>query len=74
MISGTRLNTIRAPLMAPRIRPSSSTMTTTAAPKASLSPAINRAAVTLVRAIMAATERSMPPPITTTVCAATAKA
>ena len=41
---------------------------------AGLAPCIERAAVTLVSAIIEATERSMPPAITTTVCAATAKA
>ena len=39
-----------------------------------LAPSISTAAVTLVSAIIEAIERSMPPAITTTVWAATAKA
>ena len=47
-------------------------MTTSA--NSSLAPFISTAAVTLVTAIIEATERSMPPPMTTIACAATAKA
>ncbi|ESX05065.1 hypothetical protein X768_28580 [Mesorhizobium sp. LSJC265A00] len=51
-----------------------STKGTTNSAYSSLAPFIIDAAVTLVSAIMAATDRSMPPAMTTTVCAATAKA
>ncbi len=74
MMSGTRVMTMRIPLIAPRRRPSRSTSGTTRIANSSLAPAINLAAVTLVSAIIDAIERSMPPPITTMVCAATANA
>ena len=51
-----------------------STKGTTSKAYSSLAPFINDAAVTLVNAIMEATDRSMPPAMTTMVCAATAKA
>ena len=51
-----------------------STNGTTNSAYSSLAPSIMAAAVTLVSAIIEATDRSMPPAITTIVCAATAKA
>ena len=73
-ISGTRVTTIRMPLTAPSTSPMASTNGTTKSAYSSLAPFIIEAAVTLVSAIMAATERSMPPAMTTIVWAATAKA
>ena len=73
-MSGTRVMTISAPLIAPRTRPRRSTSGTTRSANSSLAPAIRTAAVTLVSAIIEAIERSMPPAMTTTVCAATANA
>ncbi len=73
-MSGTRVTTIRMPLSAPSANPIASTKGTTKSAYSSLAPAIMEAAVTLVSAIIAATDRSMPPAMTTTVCAATAKA
>ena len=73
-MSGTRVTTIRMPLSAPSARPISSTRGTMTSAASSLAPSIARAAVTLVSAIIEAIERSMPPAITTTACAAVAKA
>ena len=65
---------MRTPFSAPSTSPIASTKGTTKSAYSSLAPFIIEAAVTLVNAIMAATERSMPPAMTTTVWAATAKA
>ena len=73
-MSGTRVTTISRPLSAPSTKPMASTKGTTNSAYSSEAPFIIEAAVTLVSAIMAATDRSMPPAMTTTVCAATAKA
>ena len=73
-ISGTRVTTIRVPLMAPIAAPRSKTHSTTRADWPSLAPSISRAAVTLHTAIIEARDRSMPPAITTTAMPRVAKA
>ena len=73
-MSGTRVMTISAPLIAPSTRPRRRVSATATMANSGLAPSISTAAVTLVSAIIEAMERSMPPAITTTVWAATAKA
>ena len=70
-MSGTRVTTISAPLINPMARPTERTI------KAAGTPAIRSiktAAVTAQTAIIEATERSMPPTMTTTAMPAVAKA
>ena len=73
-ISGTRVMTIRAPLIAPRTTPRRRTTGTTTIANSSLAPSIITAAVTLVSAIIEAIDRSMPPAMTIEAWAAAAKA
>ena len=63
-MSGTRVATMRLPLMAPSSSPRTRTPMTTAMPNSSLWPFICVAATTLVRAIIEPIERSIPPPMT----------
>ena len=71
-MSGTRVSTTERPLIAPTARPRSSTAATATRPNSSPWPSMRTAAATLVRVIMAATERSMPPMRTAIVWAAVA--
>ena len=74
-MSGTRVTTIRMPLTAPSAKPMQQHERHDEQrdiPR--WRPSIIAAAVTLVSAIIEATDRSMPPAMTTMVCAATAKA
>ena len=64
-MSGTRVTTTRLPLMAPRARPRNRTAITTTTPNSSDWPFMSVAETTLVKAINAPTERSMPPEMTT---------
>ena len=63
-MSGTRVKTMTAPLIAPRISPRTRTARTTTTPNSSGWPFIWTAAITLVSAIIEPIERSIPPPIT----------
>jgi hypothetical protein len=73
-MSGTRVSTMSAPLMAPNKRPRARMSGTTRIANSSLAPSIRTAAVTLVSAIIDAIDRSTPPAMTTMVCAAAANA
>ena len=73
-MSGTRVTTMRMPLSAPSAKPSASTNGNDEQREFFAGAVHQHAAVTLVTAIIDATERSMPPAMTTIVCAATAKA
>ncbi len=64
-MSGTRVRTTSAPLTTPRTSPRRMTSSTTRTAASSLLSPISVAAVTLVRAIIEATDRSMPPAMTT---------
>ena len=73
-MSGTLVKTTRAPLIKPRVRPRTSTITTTPMPNCSLWPFIMVAHTTLVSAIIDPIERSIPPLMTMTACATAASA
>src|SRR2546421_415542 len=73
-MSGTRVRTMIAPLSAPARVTSNSTINATPSEKFRSWPTIARRESTLARAIKAPTERSMPPPSTTMVCATAANA
>ncbi len=70
-MSGTRVSTMSAPLISPMARPTPSTIIRAGTPAMR---SIRTAAVTAQTAIMEATDRSMPPTMTTTAMAAVAKA
>ena len=73
-MSGTRVITMSAPLIAPSTRPISSTKAPPRFANSSLLPSMRVAAVTLVSAIIEAIDRSTPPAITTIAWPAAAKA
>ncbi len=64
-MSGTRVMTTTPPLMAPRTSPSRSTPRTIATANSSDWPFMSEAETTLVRAITAPIDRSIPPEMTT---------
>ena len=64
-MSGTRVTTISAPLIAPMATPTPRTASTIRPDCPPLAPSISTAPVTLATDIMAAMDRSIPPAITT---------
>ena len=73
-MSGTRVTTTTPPLTAPSTRPRRSTPSTTTTATSSGWPFIREAEITLIRAISAPIERSIPPEMTTMACPTAARA